>query len=195
MTGLTEPTTVIRPASHLHAGLRRPLHGFTLIELLVVIGIVALLISILLPTLSMARQAGRSTACLSNVRQVGTLINVYLVNSDGIMPTMTNREFTSQALPVMDTVLIRPGESNAILECPADETGVFAQSGSSYFWNFTVNGQRVERLMSIVGGSQPERVPLAADKEGWHPNLRDKVNVLYADGHAENQIEFATSLP
>lgn len=61
--------------------------GFTLVELLVVIAVVAILSSVLMPVFGRARAAARSTACVSNLRQIGQAFAMYAQDWDGSLPS------------------------------------------------------------------------------------------------------------
>ncbi|MCW3060691.1 MAG: hypothetical protein JWQ02_2512 [Capsulimonas sp.] len=117
-----------------------PRRGFTLVELLVVIGIIALLISILLPALNKAKEASRVAACLSNLRQLGAVHATYIADNKGYIvpcdigdwitpPHPTNGFYTLESwctilvtnkyLPYPQAVSSAPpSESNALF-CPS----------------------------------------------------------------------------
>ena len=95
-------------------------HGFTLIELLVVIAIIAILAAILFPVFAQAREAARTTSCLSNVKQLSLGAIMYVQDNDERFWAWTacgaNVDSASRW-----TMAIYPYVKNAaIYECPDD---------------------------------------------------------------------------
>ncbi len=101
--------------------------AFTLIELLVVIAIIAILAAILFPVFAQAKMAAKKSADLSNTKQIGIAINLYLSDSDDMLPPSNHRldpagnyelHWSSMILPYM--------KNEQIFVSPADKIGGWA---------------------------------------------------------------------
>jgi len=196
---LCEPRRVATAPSA--AGHRPALRGgggraFTLIELLTVIAVIAVLAALTIHPAAKAKELARATACLSNLRQVGIALQLYVQDNDNRMPTMRDKSFETNAppstndLPSVDVVLSNYLGSVTVLRCLSDRKKLYERTGSSYAWNSLLNGQDAEHLKVMNLDFDPHQIPVLFDKEAFHIARGEKkgVNYLYADGHIRNLL-------
>src|SRR6476620_7357329 len=121
---------------------RRRGRGFTLVELLVVIGIIALLISVLLPALNKARAQSKAVACLSNVRMISTGALMYANDYKAYIGYPPDRK--AALFPYL-----KQGKSNLdvtarqVWNCPANDN---LDVECSYGFNTTLNWVRITKV-------------------------------------------------
>jgi len=124
---------IVFPRRSPQASLSVNRQAFTLIELLVVIAIIAILAAILFPVFAQAREKARQTSCLSNMKQIGIALRMYMQDSDEqlFFRATTNATSTRANVSVPKTApdynalqwwnLLMPYiKSNALFACPSD---------------------------------------------------------------------------
>jgi prepilin-type N-terminal cleavage/methylation domain-containing protein/prepilin-type processing-associated H-X9-DG protein len=142
--------------------------AFTLVELLVVIGIIALLISILLPSLNRAREAAKQVQCLSNLRQIANAVMIYCNGNRGVFPGQggnnylahnwvqwknvvdpDHREHVNQS--ALAPFLTKGEVLEQILRCPSDDPVSHTKGGPPpYPYSYSINQMLTNPTQSYV---------------------------------------------
>jgi prepilin-type N-terminal cleavage/methylation domain-containing protein/prepilin-type processing-associated H-X9-DG protein len=106
--------------------------GFTIIELLVVIAIIAILAGILFPVFAQAREKARATTCISNAKQIGTAVHMYIADYDELMPLVQINNPSATVSRITWVGLIQPYEKSwQMHKCPNMPDALAAAGGPS----------------------------------------------------------------
>jgi prepilin-type processing-associated H-X9-DG protein/prepilin-type N-terminal cleavage/methylation domain-containing protein len=151
--------------------------AFTLVELLVVIGVVALLVGVLLPALSRARDAARTASCLSNLRQLAQAAQHYVVTNRGQFPVARwgtdNWDFSRVNNQTVPGLLWRGQTDLRIQQCPSfdgKQSGLDPYTGYNYNTSYIGHGQgeTIEAPARLAQVRDPARTALFGDGEYYN---------------------------
>lgn len=190
----------------------RRIQYFTLIELLVVIAIIAILASLLMPSLHRAKEKTRQIVCSNNLKQIGYVVPLYASDyNDYILPThlRSSYYFTKEIANYCGQYIVGSNWSiranvPKLLFCPSDQspyqsTPPTGEWFGSYGWNIYLGGQYLDMttypFRKIQEVTEPGRTLLSADSTAaacFHLGLLDYthhiniINVLFMDSHVSS---------
>jgi prepilin-type N-terminal cleavage/methylation domain-containing protein/prepilin-type processing-associated H-X9-DG protein len=183
----------------------RRMSGFTLIEVLVVVSIIALLISILLPSLSKAREQSRRVICQSNLRQLQNGVVFYLSDNKGVFPP--HRTEVKPGTKGRDDLgewawfqqLERYTKSPEVPHCPTLANHTQEDSGTIWKWayNRLDIGYGYNAWFLGLWKHAPSERYFGLTSYPWFPENRVKnpsSNILFADANPKNDRLFGGQL-
>jgi prepilin-type processing-associated H-X9-DG protein/prepilin-type N-terminal cleavage/methylation domain-containing protein len=172
--------------------------GFSLVEVVIVVGIIALLIAMLMPTVGRVREQSKATVCLSNLRQLGTALTIYVDAHRGAFPLNAHAGAGQSWVETLYPYGVTP----AVRFCPSDERDATTLATSYLTNNYTVAPRPYTKITMIrrasatiyaaethksgdhlhaTGYTTPESVAdeIAIDRHAG------KASYLFCDGHAD----------
>jgi prepilin-type N-terminal cleavage/methylation domain-containing protein/prepilin-type processing-associated H-X9-DG protein len=149
--------------------------AFTLVELLVVIGIIAILISVLLPALAAARRQGQLVRCQSNLHQIATGFYLYAADNKGRFPV--NLGLTTWVNCVGD-YLARDGivKGHELFTCPRDEDARLSYSMN--IWTSSAMDPSLGKYGTLWGPAPRKSSQVILLIEAW--TYKDNVNMGFS---------------
>lgn len=156
---------------------RTPSSGaFTLAELMVSVTLIAVLMALLLPAITRARQSMKSVTCLANLQRIATGLRLYAHDNARRLPdpAQTGVAWEQSLLPYV------PSSS---FQCPSDQE-LAPASGSSYDWRDTGVNETTVAGRSLLEVTRPDVLLTYDTLPSWHQ--RGQVNVAGMDGSARS---------